>query len=95
MGTNSVLNIYAKTWLLLILADVVLLLGSVWMLFATPVSVLDRTMATIGTAFFGLGFIVILRFAFRPVLVVDEIGIIDRASGTSVGRVAWSNIKEV
>ncbi|GMQ64652.1 STM3941 family protein [Vallitalea maricola] len=51
----------------------------------------------IGVAFFGLCFIYLIYrlFVKKPILVIDENGIIDNASASGVGLIKWSEIKEV
>ena len=107
MNTTFPLRIFAKTRRLLLFADLVLLIicGANIYLAETVLSQLDLFPATFllllkssgvfGLIFFACGLVVALQLWFRPALIVDEKGIVDNGSGTSVGRIPWSNIAEV
>jgi hypothetical protein len=102
MKDQSPIKLYAKNRYLLILINIILLALSASFVFWGMVGdgqqlgslILLRIIGLFSIVFFGTGFLTSLRMIFQPAIVVDDEGIVDRASGTAVGRISWHNISK-
>ncbi|HET9910836.1 MAG TPA: STM3941 family protein [Anaerolineales bacterium] len=102
MKNQLPIKLYAKNRYLLVLMNIILLAISGVFVFSDVVgnrqqldtSVLLRIIGLFSIVFFGFGFVTSLRMIFQPAIIVDDEGIVDRASGTAVGRIPWSNISK-
>jgi|WetSurMetagenome_2_1015567.scaffolds.fasta_scaffold52375_2 hypothetical protein len=96
-------KLYAKNRYLLVLLNFVVLVFSGLFVFSGIVrnekqlypSILLGIIALFSIIFFGYGLVISLRMIFLPAIIVDGEGIVDRASGTAVGRIPWNNISKV
>jgi len=103
MKNQLPVKLYTKNRYLLVLLNIVLLAISglsVVSGFAAngqqmDNSILLRIIGTFSLVFFGYGLLTSVRMIFQPAIIVDDEGIVDRASGTAVGRIPWSNISKV
>lgn len=94
------IKLYAKNRYLLILLNIILLAISGVFVFSDIFgngqqlgeSILLRLIGLFAILFFGYGLLTSLRMIFQPAIIVDDEGIVDRASGISVGRIPWNNV---
>jgi hypothetical protein len=96
------IKLYAKNRYLLVVLNIILLFISGNLAFPNFVgngqqmneTILPRVIGSFSFLFFGYGFLTSLRMVFQPAILIDDEGIIDRASGTAVGRIPWNNISK-
>jgi hypothetical protein len=96
------IKLYAKNRYLLVLLNIILLVISGVFVFTNIFgnkqqlngSILLKVIGLFAILFFGYGLLTSLRMIFQPAVIVDDEGIVDRASGTSVGRIPWNNVSK-
>ena len=96
------LKLYAKNRYLLVVLNIILLFISGNLVFPNffgngqqmNETILPRVIGSFSLLFFGYGFLTSLRMIFQPAILIDDEGIVDRASGTAVGRIPWSNVSK-
>ena len=103
-SNDEVVSIYTSKLKIigLLLISLGFVATGVWLLYVSRfetvgTSFLLRTVSFASIAFFGLcGLVFAIQiFNTQPSLVIDPVGIIDRSSAVSAGRVPWQDIREI
>jgi hypothetical protein len=111
MNTVFPIRIFAKTRYLLLMVEIFMLVvsgtvlivsfGSPGFVFTLPPFLISlilgiaRVSSTLGLIIFGSFLFFILKLCLRPVLEIDEEGIVAGGSGISAGRISWADISDI